>query len=289
MPARVVRVLVRAGQHVEKGAPIVQVIMPQLVTAAGAYVAAHTRLEAYQARRDQLAKLRAEGLAKAAEIAEVETRLAEAKADQQSALATLRAGGVDPGDANSLVEGGGTATLRSPVAGTVFELDATPGELRDPGGRPFARIAGEGAPRIQARIAHALPDTARFEFVTPAIGATPVRLLSRAPVVDPRDATQPAWFEPLVPTKLPRGQTGRLRAILDEKSGAVAVPAAAVGLLSARSFVTVRAGEGERRVDVEVLATSGADALVRSPRGELNVGDEVAAEARAAPSSTEGP
>lgn len=280
MAARVTRVYVQPGQRVEKGAPIVAVVMRELVSAAGAFVAARTRIEAYQARRAQLDKLRAEGLARAAEIAEVDTKLAEAKADQQAALATLRAGGVDPREASRLLDEGGGAVLRSPVAGTVYEVDATVGELREPGGKPFARVAGEGAPRIEARLAHDLPSSSRFEFTTPAGATWEVKLVARAPVVDPRDGTAPAWFEPPAGTSLPRGLSGRLRVVPGADAGVVAVPAAAVRLDGGRAFVTARAGEGEKRVFVQVLATSGADALVRGP---LKPGDEVAAEARAEP------
>jgi multidrug efflux pump subunit AcrA (membrane-fusion protein) len=277
-PARVARILTRPGEHVTRGAPIVEVVMPQLVTAAGAFGSARTRVDAYTKRRAQLEALRAEGLARVAEISEVETRLAEARADQQSALATLRAAGISPEEASRILANGGTTMLRSPVDGTVTELQAVIGETRDAGGKPVARIVGAGAPRIAARVSHGLPPGARFELILAGRTPTPLRLVSQAPVVDPRDGTTPSWFEPTAEALLPGGASGRLRILLPEAASVVVVPATAAVTERGQLFVVVKSGDGSRRVPVRVLASSGADALVE---GALKTGDPVAADGRA--------
>jgi hypothetical protein len=284
--ARVVRIHVRAGEHVARGAPVVAVVMPQLVSAAGSYMAAVTRMEAWGARREQLLRLRAEGLVRAAELAEVETRLADARAEQQTALATLRSGGLGAADARRLLDEAGVVVLRSPVEGTVLEVDAVLGEARDAAGRPLVRVGGGGATRIEARFAHrplsvaGKEGGARFELVS-ALGRHELRLLSMAPVIDPRDGTLRCWFETATPGQLPQlppGLTGRVRVIPAPDAGMLVVPATAVVLEGDRAYVVVREGVGGRKVPVEVLASSGTDALVRG----LSKGQEVATEGRAA-------
>ena len=87
--ARVLRVLVRPGERVTKGQALVEVVMPEVSAAAGAYAAASTRVNAYRRRKAQLDALKADGLVRLVDVLEAETKLAEALADQQSAAATL--------------------------------------------------------------------------------------------------------------------------------------------------------------------------------------------------------
>lgn len=277
--ARVTKVYVRAGERVDKGARVVEVLMPELVTAAGNLGAATTRIEAYRARKQQLEQLRAEGLARAAELADVVTKLAEARADQQGAEARLAGGGLDARAAQRLLSDGGALALTSPVAGVVVEIDAVVGEQREPG-RPFARIAGGGDTRIAARLAHAPPSGARFQFQSASGEKVPLTFISEAPLVDARDGTRPFWFTPASGARLLPGQSGRLHVMVDgagKGPGLVAVPAGALSLDGDHAELTLRDGAGDKRITVEVIATSGADALVRGP---IAVGDQVAAEAR---------
>lgn len=277
--ARILRIFVQAGQRVERGSPVVEVVMPQLSGSAGLYAAASTRLEAYGERKKQLEALRAEGLARVADISEAAVRLAEARADQQSALAVLRSAGVSPAEVARILESGGAVTLRSPVKGVVTEVAAVLGETRESAGKPLARIVGDSPARIEARLSHRLPDGARFEFVSQAGERLAVALVAQAALVDPRDGTAPSWFEPLKARLLPGGLSGRLRIVLAEDSGAVVVPSRAIGVSDGKNHVLVRRGSREERIPVSVLASSGADALVQS--SALKVGDVVAAEAAA--------
>jgi cobalt-zinc-cadmium efflux system membrane fusion protein len=279
-PARVLRIAARPGDHVDKGAPLIDVLMPQLVSAAGAYTAARTRVDAYGKRKRQLEQLRAEGLVKIVDLSDAETRLAEAHADEETALATLHAAGVSPSEAARMLAAGGRVTLRSPVGGTVTELHAVVGETRDANGNALVRVVGAGAPRIEARLSQQLPEGARFEFVSPAKERTPLRLVAQAPVVDPRDGTRATWFEPVSPMPLAAGASGRLRVLLPAGARAVVVPATAVASDAHGSWVVVQQGQTSRKVAVHVIASSGADALVE---GAVEPGQSVAADATAAP------
>lgn len=276
--ARVVRVRVAAGQRVAKGAPLVDVIMPELVSAAGAWSAASTRVAAYTRRKVKLEALAREGLTRAVELTETEAKLAEARADLKAAQATFRAAGMTPRGASALLRGDGTVPLTSPIAGVVTEVQAVVGETRPGGGAPLVRVAGDSAARIEARLTHPPPRGARFELVTSAGEAIPLRLLEQAPFVDPTDASRPAWFEPEVPQPLPGGLTARLRILPPEDTRAVVVPTDAVGGGPGDAFVIRRRGDGSERVGVRVLARSGADALVE---GALVAGDEVSADPEA--------
>jgi membrane fusion protein, heavy metal efflux system len=278
--ARIVRVSVRPGDTVERGQPVAVVVMPEVVQAAGAYASAATRVEAYGRRKAQLDELKKEGMVRLTELLESETRLAEARADQQGALALLRAGGLGPEDAQRILAGGGEVALRSPIAGVVTQVRAAIGEQREAAGEPMVRIAGEGEPRVEARVARMLPRHAEYELWLPTGERHALRPVGRAPQVDARDGTTLVWLEPLRKgTRLVQGQTGKVKARLEEEEKAVAVPARAVGLAAEGPYVVAhRGGKGER-VRVEVIAASGSDALVR---GAVAIGDEIAAEAELA-------
>lgn len=281
--ARVLRIHVRAGQSVGIGAPIIEVIVPEVMRAASAYVAAGTRAAAYGKHKAQLDALRGEGLVRLVDLAEAETRLAEALADQQAALGTLRSADLLGSDATRLLQGAGTLTLRSPIAGMVTELHVSIGETHENTDLPLAHIVGAGEVQIEARMSHAVPAAARADFVAPDGRRLPLRLVSTAPVVDPRDGTMLAWFAAEPAAELPQGLSGRVQVHLPKGVGdASAVPARSILLDGTKTYV-VRRGAGGRRVEVTVLATSGADAVVRGP---LRPGDEVAADAALATAVT---
>lgn len=272
--ARITKVHVEHGASVEEGAAIATVVMPELARAAGAYVAAGTRLAAQGKRKAQLEALRKEGLTKLAEIAEVEGLVADAIAAQQIALSTLKIAGLGPKDASALVASGGKVTLKSPVAGVVTEIDAAIGETREPTGAPIARIEGGGAARVEARFSQRPPPGARFVFVGPLGQTTALTLLREAPSTSGRDGTVAAWFEPAEVISLPHGTLGKVRVTPDPAGSAVAIPAAAVTLKDGVAVVLSR--KTGAALPVKVLASSGADALVE---GDLRPGDEVAADA----------
>ena len=272
--ARITKVHVEHGERVDEGAPIADVVMPEVARAAGAFAAAGTRIGAHGKRKAQLEELRKDGLAKLADIAEVEGTLADASAAQQMALATLKIAGLGPKDVAALVNSGGWVTLKSPVAGVVTELDAALGASREPTGAAIARIEGAGAARVEARFSQRPPPGARFVFVGPLGHTTALTLLSEAPSTSGRDGTVAAWFKPAEVIALPHGTLGKVRVSPDPGGTAVAIPAAAVTLKDGAAVVFSR--KTGAPLPVKVLSSSGADALVE---GDLRPGDEVAADA----------
>jgi biotin carboxyl carrier protein len=274
--ARVLEVRVRPGQKVKKGQVLLDVVMPEVSTAAGAYAAATTRVDAYGRRKAQLDALKADGLVRLADVLEAETKLAEARADQQSAAAVLRAAQIEPSEAADIVSGRRAVALRSPIAGVVVAVGVGVGDSREPTGDPVVRVAGEGDSRVEARFARP-PDEASsaFELVTSGGARFPLTFVARAPVVDPRDGTIAVWLVPDAGTKLQPGQTGRVVVTMPGVVGASVVPARAVALSEGKAFVVARRGGKAEKVPVDVVATSGAEALVIGVAAD----EEVAADA----------
>jgi biotin carboxyl carrier protein len=274
--ARILKVLVRPGQKVSKGQPLVEVVMPEVSTAAGAYAAASTRVDAYGRRRAQLEALKKDGLVRLADVLEAETKLAEAQADQQSAAAALRSAQIEPAEAADIVAGRKPVVLKSPIAGMVTAVGAGVGDTREPGGEPLIRVAGEGDSRVEARFARQVDSQdASYELV--ASGGVRHRLtfVARAPMVDPRDGTIAVWLVPEAGTKLQPGLTGRVVVSLPGVAGAAVVPARAIGLEEGKPYVVVRRDGTPQKVQVDVFASSGAEALVTG----VAVDEEVAADA----------
>ncbi len=271
--ARVTKISTRVGERVDRGAPLVDVVMPQLVAAAGAHAASRIRVDALTRRKAQLDILKAEGLARSSELSDVDIRLAEAKADQQTANAVLKSAGVSADAAAAMLENGGTLSLRSPIAGLVTEVNGSVGAIHEPSATPLVRIQGDQSPRIEAKLRDRLDGRAQASFVIGSQSPIPIKLIAQSPIVDPRDGTTSAWFEPVATTAIAGGTRGKIVLAFSESSGAVIVPASAIGGDGLLRWVTARVAGAERRVPVELIMITGADAIVR---GELRVGDALA-------------
>jgi hypothetical protein len=273
--ARVVRVLVRPGEKVAKGQALVEVVMPEVSTAAGNYAAATTRVDAYERRKAQLDALKKDGLVRLADVLEAETKLAEAKAEQQSAAGQLRAAQIGPAEAADIVAGKAPVTLRSPIAGVVTAVGASVGDNREPSGEPVVRVAGEGDSRVEARFARPVDmANAAYAFLVAGGGQYPLTLVARAPMVDPRDGTIATWLVPRKGVTLQSGLTGRVVVTLPDAAGAAVVPARAVALEGGVAHVVVRRDGKPEKVQVDVFASSGAESLVTG----IAAGEEVAAD-----------
>ncbi|HSP80637.1 MAG TPA: efflux RND transporter periplasmic adaptor subunit, partial [Myxococcaceae bacterium] len=223
----VTRIAVRPGQHVRRGAVLVEVLMPEVVQAAGAWQAATLRREADENRTAQLKALQEQGMARVFELAEAEARLAEARAEQQGALALLRVAGLEASAAAGVAQRG-AVPLRSPVAGVVTEVDAVLGETRESASAPLVRVVGEGPARIEARLSRSLPEDTTFQFTAPGLEALPVKRVGQAPSVDVRDGTTLVWFEPEEARSLPAGLQGTVRVRADALPEVTVVPARAL-------------------------------------------------------------
>lgn len=276
--SQVLEVHVQPGQVVAAGAAVATVLMPEVLRAAGTYVGASLRSQAYELRKKQLIELKAEGLMRLADQAENDARLAEARASQEEARAVLQVAGVSGAEASQLVEseGGrrGRLVLRSPLAGTVTAVKAVLGQQWDVGAPPLARILAAGEPRIEARLLTGVPEGSRFEVRTPSGQVVALRLLGRAPAVDGRDGSTLAWFAPAEEAQklhaglLPGGLAVkvRIRPAAAPEAGrekTVVVPGRALRWADGKPTVLRQGARGTgESVAVRVLATLGADALV---------------------------
>ncbi|MBX3273170.1 MAG: efflux RND transporter periplasmic adaptor subunit [Sandaracinaceae bacterium] len=270
---RVVRLHVEPGSRVEAGDPIVDVAAPELLDAAATYLGAGRGARAQGERADELDALRAEGIVSRAQVFERRASASELGTARDRAAATLRAAGVEPSAAAGLVRRG-HLTLAAPVAGVIAALDARVGEIREPG--PLARVVGEAAPRVEVRTSGAWPEADALRFVASDGRSVALAPAALATVVDPADGTLVSWYAPLEPSPLPDGLAGTAR--LTSAAGVLEVPVTAVAARTGRSEVVRRRDGVSARVAVEVLASSGASALVR---GELTEEDRVAADVRA--------
>ena len=128
VPARVVKVLARAGDLVEAGQPLAWLHSAELGKARAEVQAArarHDRAAQALARKRELA---AEKLVTGGELQEAEAAAATAASEVRLALAALEAFGRS-GDGAA---GAARLTLRAPLAGTVIERTVVMGQLADP-------------------------------------------------------------------------------------------------------------------------------------------------------------
>lgn len=273
-PARVLRVHVTPGDHVLAGAPLVDVSMPEVLTAAATWTATRARREVRERRRDELESLRADGLVLTGSVFEQEVSLADLDAERARALATLAAAGVSAAQASRVLRTG-TVTIASPIEGVVREVDARLGEVRDPAGATLVTIVGLLPVRIEARIARELPEGATLSFAPIDGPVVPLASEPVAQLVDPSDGTRLLWLAPSSEARLPDGLRGRVLVAFPD--GAVfEVPTSAIGAADGEPFVLRRTdGDGVERVSVRVLTSSGASALVAGP---LAVGDSLSEE-----------
>lgn len=262
--ATVLKVRVRVGDVVDAGTPLLDVVMPELLDAAGRLEGARVRLEAWNARLEQVNALRAEGLARSLEVSEAASRVAEAKAEVQSARAVLLAAGVREQDAAAVLNGAGTWPLRAPRGGVVTQVSVTAGEHREPGSGALVYLASEAPVRVEARFV-ASPGLAQYRFVGGGHSAA-LTLISHAPNTDARDGTTLAWFEADRP--LPANVPGVVQVSGSGDAQVWRVPAAAIHRMDAG--VGVETKGGLRTVEVARCETT--TCLVR---GALNEGDDV--------------
>lgn len=263
---------VRVGDRVEAGAPMVEVAVPELLAAAAVLSGADEQIGTHRRRKDRLEDLQGQGLVGAADVFELERSLGALSAERRLALATFKAAGVDPRQRAEVLRRG-TVVLRSPIAGVVSHLDATPGAVVEPGGR-LATVLGRAPARVEVALAESLPVGLGLEFVGSdgsrfALGSEPV-----ATAIEPGLGRTIAWYEPQDGEPRADGLRGRVVVHADAQ-GLLEVPSGALRLHEGRAFVARRTASDEpEQVEVEVLRSSGTSALVRSTT--LQRGDAVA-------------
>lgn len=271
------RVVVRPGDVVSTGDVLLEATAPDLVEAVAARRAADVQAKVLRARLDRLEALRKDGLVEQARLFELEVALAEVDAQRLQAAAVLRGAGVDGPEIGRLSRSG-TVVLTSPIDGTVRGVDAVVGQVREPGSGALISIVGAGDVRIEARMAGSVPKHTRFEFVGSDGSMLDLGEGEPQTLIVPEDGTVLAWWDPpTVEHMLVPGLRGRVRGRVAQ-AGVVQVPAAALQIdRQGQPMVLVQSSDEKSvPVPVDVIASSGASALVR---GALKVGTKVAADA----------
>ncbi len=123
-PARVVRVLAKAGDEVKANQPLVELSSGDMSKARAEISAADARLVLARKNLERKKGLLAERLIPEREVIDAQNAVSEAEAARTIAAGALKqfAG----------AEGGAGLTLRAPVAGTVIDRDVVVGQLADP-------------------------------------------------------------------------------------------------------------------------------------------------------------
>lgn len=195
----VTRILVSAGQHVDKGQPLAQVQSPDFAAAVGAYskalVVARNARHLADADKDLGQH---DGLPRR-ELEQAQADAASAGADRDAALQALLALDADTQTIKAIQAGQPLAhiqaVIRAPVAGTVAEKLITPGQLLQAGSTPCFTVADLSRMWVMAQLTTAEADT--IEVGDPAtVGVGDVALHGTVDnigaVVDPDTRAVPA-------------------------------------------------------------------------------------------------
>jgi multidrug efflux pump subunit AcrA (membrane-fusion protein) len=274
LSARVLRVRVRPGQTVKKDEPLVDVLLPELLGAAGALSAARLRIESYEARKSRLGPLVEQGLARTAELNELEANLALARAERELARATLRVAGVSEGQVPALLQGQGAISLRAPIGGMVVSVSGRAGEVREPGSGPLLELVSPGLVQIEARLGLTPPVGASFEWWSGA-ERVPLELEALSPRAAPEDGTRLAWFRTREPQRAPlAGSLGRVRLVPDASWRVV--PAAALREQGNSASVVVLGDRAPREQPVQVVLRSASEVIVSGLAPDLRVAADAA-------------
>jgi cobalt-zinc-cadmium efflux system membrane fusion protein len=140
---RVTEVLVRVGQRVEAGEPLVSIASPSAAGLRGELARARVMVRAAQAELVRQEQMRERGIGIESERVRAEAEVAEARALVASLAASARS--IGRGSAATVV-------VRAPLAGTVLERRATVGAAVDSGGEPLLVIGEPGALWIVADV-----------------------------------------------------------------------------------------------------------------------------------------
>lgn len=249
LTASVIELRTDKGQHVQKGAVLAVVVMQEAARAAAQVEGERLRQEAYRERVQHLERLRAEGLARAGDIAELKARLRESEAttlEAQALLATIEATG--------LRKRGRTYEVRAPLTGVVVELHASRGVVHGPSDGPLLVVAGGEATRLEARFAFAPPPDVAYRALTPDGRTLSLRLRATAPQLSAADAAVQAWFDLQDPTEVAPGTLVRVQI----------VPAPDLWIVPRSALGPALRPLGGAAVTARVLATLGDQALVRA-------------------------
>lgn len=262
-PALVQKILVIPGDRVAPLAPIAKVIIPELNRAAAELLGAEAQLSLVETRGRALSSLLAEGLVREEQVHDIETRVAELRAQVDQAKVVLAAAGLPPSEARALVDRG-YHWLRAPIGGVILDSRLVLGAFSDPSQGSWVRIQGQGAERIEVLLTQPLPIPAELTFRDLAGRRHRVSGVPLSRVESPSTGGERVWLALEAPPPLAPGLRGALE-IRAPAEGYWVVPETAVVTRGQRSVVFLWEAEVPRRVPVDVLSTAGGAAVVRGP------------------------
>lgn len=273
--ATVVSISARAGDPLQRGAPLAELRVPELLQAAASLESISPQLDAYERRRQKLVELQGRGLVQAGEVFDVESGLGRLSAEQALALSTLRAFQVE-GRARRELLRRGTVVLKAPVAGVLTRMDVHLGGVVE-AGVPVAEIMGVGEARIEVTFSGNMQPGVELQFVTDHLPPIPLDVVPVATTTEPQWGRTVAWFRPSTAAALADGLRGRVL-LGSTEAGLLEVPRAALRLHAGSAWVG-RRGEDDvaEMLEVEVVRSLGDMALLKSTH--LKAGDEVTVEA----------
>lgn len=140
---RVVALLVRAGEKVRTGAPLLTIDSAEAAAARATLEQASTRLTAAESAYRRNIAMVDRGVGLEVERQEAETRLKEARAEYERARQTI--GLIGPGDGSRL-------TVLSPSHGVVMAVRVAAGAMVSPGGEPLLEIGDPSRLQVVAQV-----------------------------------------------------------------------------------------------------------------------------------------
>jgi cobalt-zinc-cadmium efflux system membrane fusion protein len=115
-------ILVRVGERVEQGAPLIRIESAEIGAEQSKLIAAASRIEVALSARERVRALLEKGMAAQKDLQAVQVELDTATAEKRAAEAALGMVGVEPAAGSSFV-------LTAPLAGTCIRLDCTVGRM----------------------------------------------------------------------------------------------------------------------------------------------------------------
>lgn len=136
VPGRVTSVLVKTGDRVKTGDPLLTLTSPEAAAARASLAAAQAEADAARQELARQDKMAASGVGIESERVAAQAKLRESVAELARAQST----------AGLLGNGGGsTIVVRAPIDGTVISRRATVGTVAEPGGEPLIELGNPTA------------------------------------------------------------------------------------------------------------------------------------------------
>lgn len=136
VPGRIAELHVQPGDVVKKGQALAVVESPEVGTLRADYLAAATKTRVARSNFERERRLLDKGISSEREMRQAEEAWVAARADREAADDKLHTLGLSEDEIRKLVASasheGARFPLRSPIAGTVLEVNAAPGESIEP-------------------------------------------------------------------------------------------------------------------------------------------------------------